>query len=224
MKAATKVLPPSYSLYRHFDETKYKKVAWVVIVLGGLVFWASFIFFNYLAGVMRPDYQMVERLQFQLSAARILTIFRVLLPVAMVLILHECIHVVLLWLHTRERPSIIVSIEGIAGISVSMPSWYLSRNAFLKISLAPVYLITLLIPFLLLIVPSGFINTLVFCAALNIAGSLSDIMSSIYIYTQPASVYLTTEGQLFRDQGSLNIPGWKQRIQHGIEWLLTKLK
>jgi hypothetical protein len=94
VKAETKVLPNTYALYRHFDETKYKKAVWVVIPLGGLVFWVSFGFFNSLAGILRPEYQTVERLHFQLSLERLIALFRVLLPVALVLILHECIHAV----------------------------------------------------------------------------------------------------------------------------------
>ncbi len=224
MKAATQVLPPSYSLYRHFDETKYKKVTWVVILLGGLVFWVSFAFFNNLAGVLRPEYQIVERLHFQLSAERLIALFRVLLPVALVLILHECIHAVILWLYTKKRPTFVTTFEGIGGIAVKMPSWYLSRNAFLITDLAPVCLITLAVPFLFLVVPRAVINTLVFCAALNLAGSLSDIVSSIYIYSQPATAYLTTNGYLFHDQEPLSVPSWKQWIQFTIEWLLAKLK
>ena len=224
MKAAMQVLPPSYSLYRHFDETKYKKVTWVVILVGGLVFWVSFVFFNNLAGVLRPDYQIIERLHFQLNTDRLIALFRVLLPVALVLILHECIHAVILWLYTKERPTFIATFEGIGGIAVRMPSWYLSRNAFLIASLAPVCLITLAAPFLFLLVPHTVINTLVFCVALNFAGSLSDIVSSIYIYTQPATAYITTDGSLFHDQKSTNAPRWKRWIQIIIEWLLAKLK
>ena len=224
MKAATQVLPPSYSLYRHFDETKYKKVTWAVILLGGLVFWVSFIFFNNLAGVLRPDYQIVERLHFQLSVERLIALFRVLLPVALVLVVHEFIHAVILWLYTKERPTFVTTFEGIGGIAVRLPSWYLSRNAFLITDLAPVCLITLAVPIFLLVVPRSAINTLVFCAALNFAGSLSDIVSSVYVYSQPATAYLTTNGHIFHDQESLSVPSWKQWIQFTIEWLLTKLR
>jgi hypothetical protein len=224
MKAATQVLPSSYALYRHFDETKYKKVTWVIIALGGLVFWISFVVFNNLAGILRPEYQIVERLQFQLSMERLIALFRVLLPVALVLILHEGIHAGLLWLYTKERPKIVATFEGIGGIAVRMPAWYLSRNAFLIINLAPVCLMTLAIPFLILVSPHTAINILVFCAALNFAGSLSDMISSAYIFSHPATTYLDTNGSLFHDQELLSIPSWKRWLRSAIEWFLTKLE
>jgi len=224
MKAATQVLPQSYALYRHFDETKYKKAMGVVILLGLLAFWVSFAFFNNLAGLLRPEYQSVERLHFQLSMERLITLLRLLLPVALVLILHECIHAVLLWLYTKKRPFFIVIFKGIGGIAVRMPSWYLSRNAFLIVNLAPVCLMTLVFPFLILVVPRAAINILVFCAALNLAGSLSDIISSIYISLHPATTYLNTSGYFYHDQVLLSIPRWKLWLQSAIELFLAKLE
>lgn len=224
MKAATKVLPNTYLLYRHFDETKYKKAVWLVILLGGLVFWVSFGFFNSLAGILRPEYQTVERLHFQLSLERLIALVRVLLPVALILILHECIHAVLLWLYTKERPIFVVTVKGIGGIAVRLPSWYLSRNAFLIVDLAPVCLITLAVPFFILVMPLAVIGIVVFCAALNLAGSLSDIVSSIYICSFPATVYLNTNGYLYRDQEFLTVSGWRQWLQSTIDRLLAKLE
>lgn len=224
MKAATQVLPPSYTPYRHFDDTKYKKATWVVLLLGGFVFWFSFVVFNNLAGILRPEYQVVERLHFQFSVERLLTLFRVLLPVAFVLILHEGIHMVFLWLYTKDRPKIVATFEGIGGIAVKMPSWYLSRNAFLIVSLAPVCLITATIPFLILVAPRAVISILVFCAALNLAGSLSDFLSSVYIYSHPADTYLDTNGFLFHSQESSTVPNWKLWLRSAIEWFLAKLE
>lgn len=224
MKAAIQVLPQSYTLYRHFDETKYKRAIWVVNVLGGLVFWVAFVFFNNLAELLRPEYQSVGRLHFQLSFERLITLLRLLLPVALMLIVHEGIHAMLLWSYTKERPTFVVTFKGIGGIAVRMPSWYLSRNAFLIVNLAPVCLMTLAVPFLILIVPRAAINILVFGAALNLAGSLSDIISSVYIYSHPADTYLDTNGSLFHNQGLLSVPSWKRWLRSAVESFLAKLE
>ncbi|HLO16137.1 MAG TPA: DUF3267 domain-containing protein [Anaerolineales bacterium] len=224
MKAATQVLPNSYVLYRHFDESKYKKANWVIILLGGLAFWIAFVFFNNLAGTLRPEYQAVERLHFELSVERLIALLRVLLPVALVLILHECIHAALLWFYTKARPTFVGTFKGIGGIAVRMPSWYLSRNAFLIVNLAPVCLMTLAAPFFILVMPRAMIGILVFCAALNLAGSLSDIVSSIYIYSHPSATYLDTNGSLFHDQEQVSIPNWKRWLRSAIEWFVAKLE
>lgn len=224
MKAAMQVLPQSYVLYRRFDETKYKKAIWVVILLGGLAFWISFVFFNNLTEILRPEYQSVGGFHFQLSVERLIILLRLLPPVALVFILHEGIHVLFLWLYTKERPKIVATFQGIGGIAVRMSSWYLSRNTFLIVNLAPVCLMTLAFPFLLLLIPRAAINILVFCAALNVAGSLSDILSSVYIYLHPAATYLDTNGSFFHNQKLLSVPSWKGWLRSGIEWFLTKLE
>jgi hypothetical protein len=141
-----------------------------------------------------------------------------------VLILHECIHTLLLWLYTKEHPIFIATLKGIGGIAVRMPSWYFSRNAFLIVDLAPVCLMTLAVPFLILIVPRTAINLLIFCAALNVAASLSDIVSSIYICSYPATAYLNTGGDFHSDQKQVNVPNWKRWLRSIIEWMLAKLE
>jgi hypothetical protein len=125
---ATRALPESYLLYRHFDDTRYKKATWAAIVLGLLVFVASFAFFNNLAGTLRPEYQPVEHLDFELTLERLTILLRLLVPVAVVLILHEGIHALCLWLFTRERPIFVATFEGVGGIGVRLPSWYLPPN------------------------------------------------------------------------------------------------
>ena len=72
--------------------------------------------------------------------------------------------------------------------------------------------------------PLAVIGIVVFCAALNLAGSLSDIISSIYICSFPATVYLNTNGYLYRDQEFLTVSGWKQWLQSTIDRLLAKLE
>jgi hypothetical protein len=224
MKAVTQVLPESYALYHQFDQTGYKKAGWVGLLLGLLLFSMSFVFFNNLARFMRPEYQFVEDLHFQLSMDRLTILLSMLLPVAFVLILHECIHALLLWLYTRERPILVATWKGVGGIGVRMPAWYFSRNTFLMINLAPVGLISLAGPLFVLIVPLTAIGILVFCAALNLAGSFSDIVSSIYVYSHPVTTYLDTNGSFYHEQDILSVRSWKESLRLAMEWFLAKIE
>lgn len=220
---ATRVLPESYSLYHHFDETKYKKARWVVIVLGLLVYVASFALFNSLAERLHPEYQPVERLHIELTFERLIILLRLLVPVAVIAILHEGIHVLCLWLLTRERPTF-ATFEGVGGVGVRLPSWYLSRNAFLVANLAPVCSMTLAGLLLLPIVAHTGISLLVFCIALNLAGSITDVISSIYVYLHPPSAYVKTDGQIYHPQGPESVARWKQRLRSVMEWIFARLE
>jgi hypothetical protein len=110
------------------------------------------------------------------------------------------------------------------GIGVRMPSWYFSRNTFLMINLAPVGLITLAVLLFVLIVPLTAIGILVFCAALNLAGSFSDIVSSIYVYSHPVTTYLDTNGSFYHEQDILSVRSWKESLRLAMEWFLAKIE
>jgi hypothetical protein len=220
---ATRVLPESYSLYHHFDDTKYEKATWVVIVLGLLVFAACFALFNNLAETLRPEYQPVKQLHFELTLERLTILLRLLAPLAIVLILHEGIHALCLWLFTHERPTFVATLGGVGGIGVRLPSWYLPRNIFLIANLAPVCLMTLAGLLLLLLMPQTGVGLLVFCTSLNLAGSTSDVVSSIYIFLHPPSAYVTTDGRIYHPHRPESVARWKQLSRSVIEWVFARL-
>lgn len=220
---ATRTLPETYVLYGDFRPSKFKKVLWVIWLFGLLVAAASFTFFNKLSSILRPEFQP-KRLHFEVPTLdRLRTLPIVVVSVAVTLIVHEFIHALCLWIFTGERPIIVA---GGGGLCVRLPSWYLSRNAFLVTNLAPVCLISLAGLLLLPVVPQSSISLLVFCAAMNVAGSTADLVSSVYILLHPRSVYLDTDGTIYTGgpQGSKRAPKWRQRLRSSIEWTLAKLE
>jgi hypothetical protein len=221
---ATRFLPESYLLYHHFDETKYKRATWVLVVLGLLVFTASFAFFNNLAGTLHPEYQPVERLHFELTLERLTILLRLLVPIAVVLILHEGIHALCLWLFTHARPTFVATLEGVGGIGVRLPLWYLSRNAFLFANLAPVCSMTLAGLLLLALMPQTSVGLLVFCISINLAGSTSDVVSSIYMFLHPPSAYVTTDGRIYHPHRPESVARWKQLLRSIMEWFFARLE
>ena len=221
---ATRVLPESYLLYRHFDETKYRRATWAVILLGLLVFMACFAFFDNLAGIVRPEYQSVEHLHFELTLERLTILARLLMPIAVVLFLHEGIHALCLWLFTHERPTFVATLAGGGGIGVRLPSWYLARNAFLVANLAPVCSITLAGLCLLPIMSHTGISLLVFCTSLNLAGSISDVVSSVYVYLHPPSAYIKTDGRIYHHHKPESVARWKQQLRSVMEWIFARLE
>jgi hypothetical protein len=221
---ATRVLPESYLLYRHFDEARYRRATWIVILLGLLVFVACFALFNDLAGILRPGYQPVKHLHFELTLERLAILVRLLVPIAVVLILHEGIHALCLWLFTHERPTFVATFGGGGGIGVRSPSWYLRRNAFLVANMAPVCSMTLAGLLVLPMMSDTGISLLVFCISLNLAGSMSDVASSVYVYLHPPSAYITTDGRIYHDHKPESAARWKGQLRSAMEWVFARLK
>jgi hypothetical protein len=196
----------------------------MLIVLGLFVFTASFAFFDNLAGALHSEYQPVERLHFELTLERLTILLRLLIPIAVVLILHEGIHALCLWLFTHERPTFVATLEGVGGIGVKLPSWYLPRNAFLVANLAPVCSMTLAGLLLLPLMPQTSVGLLAFCMSINLTGSTSDVVSSIYMFLHPPSAYVTTDGRVYHPHRPENVAGWKQLSRSVMEWFFARLE
>ena len=149
-----------------------------------------------------------------------------IIPLAVIFAVHESIHALLLWMCTRERPRIVVSLKEGGGICVRLPSWHLPRNAFLAADLAPVCLLTLAGLLLLPVVPQAHLSLWVFCLAVHLAGSTADITSSAFVFLLPPSAYVTTDGAIYvRDsERAANVPAWKQRFRSFMERILARLE
>jgi len=219
---ATQKLPSTYTPYDKFKPSKWRKTHWVFWVFGITLAWASYSALRFTAQALRPDFQasplgftgpILERLGLALV---------IILPVAVVLTVHELIHFILLWFFTGHRPTIVA---GNGGFAVQLPNWYIPRDRFLLVNLAPFCIISLIGLLSLLVVPQRYLSLAVFLTAMNMAGSAADILSSVYIYLHSSSIYLETEGTIYFDRsvGSDAVPAWKLGIRSSIEAAITRL-
>jgi hypothetical protein len=101
-----------------------------------------------------------------------------------VLVVHEAVHGALYWAYTRSRPR--VGWKGWYAYA-SAPGWYLRRNSFLVVGLAPVVLITAAAIGLAMVLPPGAVVLVIFGAVLNIAGSVGDLYICARLCATPAS-------------------------------------
>ena len=104
-------------------------------------------------------------------------------------------------------------------------SWHLPRNKFLVANLAPVCVITAVGLLLLPLVSQTSISLLVFLTAMNFAGSISDIASSVYLLSHAPTTYLDTDGTIYTKDtpGTECVSMWRRRIRSIIEMTLAKL-
>ncbi len=190
----TKTLPEGYRKIFEFD---LKKNILVSIVLNvGVLF--LFVFFGWMfvqaSFVLRPAFW--EGNQANLLGNTELISYA--LALILMIVLHEGAHGFFFWRFTGDRPFF--------GLSWSYayaaaPDWYLPRNQYLVVGLAPLALLSLgglvLLPF----VPLSLMPGLVFLMAFNAAGSVGDMFVVGYLLTRPASVLINDVGNAFSVYG-----------------------
>jgi len=220
---STQVLPEDYELYGDFRPEQFKKAIWAVSLVALVILVASYAFFFRLTSLFRPGFQSIKSLHFEISMERLWSVLTILVLLLVVFMLHELIHALCLWLYTGKRPVIRATLNGGGGFYVRLPAWYIPRNAFLVVNLAPVCLITLVGFLLIFVVEQSSLGLLIFCLAVHLAGTTGDLASSFFIFLQPASVYLTTDGMIYT-KGSEAMAHWKQKFRSALLMVLDLLK
>jgi hypothetical protein len=220
---STQVLPKSYRLKGDFRPEKYKKAVWAASLFALVILIGSYTFYYWLAGVLRPGFQSNQNLHFMLSLERFLSMWRIIIPLIIIILVHESIHALCLWIITGKRPILRATFKGAGGLYVRLPSWYLSRNAFLVVNLAPVCSITLIGSILIMVLAQSTINLLIFCLSVHLAGATGDLLSSAFLFLQPASLYMTTDGILYIGENA-QMPGWKEKLLSIMNSALSRLE
>jgi len=213
---ATQTLPSTYTSYDKLRPSKWRRTHWVIWVFGIALAWLSYSVVRLTAQVLRPDFQP-HPLHFEApTLERLRSILVVICALTIVFAVHELIHAFFLWFFTGHRPIIVA---GNGGFAVRLPSWYIPRDQFLVVNLAPFCMISLVALLPLLVVPQRYISLVVFLTAMNMAGSAADLASSAYLFLHPSSIYLETEGAIYFDglAGPDATPEWKLRIRSLIE-------
>ncbi|HEX9013998.1 MAG TPA: DUF3267 domain-containing protein, partial [Anaerolineaceae bacterium] len=91
---------------------------------------------------------------------------------AVMLVLHEAIHGLFFWIFTRARP---VFGAGPGYAYAAAPGWYLPRDQYLMVGLAPLVVITLLGLAALAWVSPGWVMTVIAFVAFNASGAVGDL-------------------------------------------------
>lgn len=132
------------------------------------------------AALIRPD----------ISEPRLLDLTSALDPLAIIiglvvmLIVHELIHGLFFWLFTGARPKFGFHL---VYAYAAAPGWYLPRNQFLVIGLAPFLVITTAGLVLLALTPFSTVPLLLFILVMNGAGSVGDLVVTGWLLAQPAT-------------------------------------
>ena len=119
------------------------------------------------------------------------TVLAIVLAFVTILLLHELVHGAFFWLITRSRPRFGLQITY---AYAAAPDWYIPRNPYLVVGLAPLILITLAGVALLPLLPDVWVLPWVLALALNASGSVGDVYIIGWLLARPASVLVNDHG------------------------------
>lgn len=189
MSHATRELSPTYQQSRILDLGSQPGLMIVLNLVGLLLFFAFGLAFLHLAALLYPG------IVFKASNfPALLMILALLLAYAAVLVLHELVHGLFFVILTGSRPHF--GLKQMYAYACA-PEWYIPRNQFLVVGLAPLILITLA-GFLILPLLSPTLATFtLFAMAVNASGAIGDLYTVLWILRFPADAFVCDHGEKF---------------------------
>lgn len=126
-----------------------------------------------------------------------------------VLLLHELTHGLFFWLFTGERPKFGLNL---LAFYTAAPDWYLPRNQFMVVGLAPFVLLTLVGLIMAGFVPLDWMAGVWLGITVNAAGAVGDLLVVGWLFTRPGQ-------SLIKDNGP-TIHVYQSRLpQQANEWV-----
>lgn len=174
------------------DFSKNKKLAFIVNLLGILVFPVFYIIIFYLLKVLSvssSDDLLYYWKSFSKSPLSSSVIF--LAGLFLLLLMHEFIHAVLFYFFTGDKP--VYGFKGIYGYAGS-PNWYLRKSYYLVVGLSPFIIISLSGLIVLLLVSAEYSSIIVLLLTTHAAGCVGDIWVSIRLISRPKETYINDSG------------------------------
>jgi len=186
----TRQLPVNYTLRRHFNAKDPRtSLAMNANGLAALFLfgWLFFIAAVWLRPEAAPD---LMNLHFS-GSALLVRIIGLLVLVMVMIYLHEGIHGACFWLATHARPKF--GFRTLYAYAAA-PEWYIPRDSYLWIGLAPFLLISILGILLIAVVPAGAIAPILVLTVMNASGSVGDLWVVFLLLRQPANALANDTG------------------------------
>jgi len=117
--------------------------------------------------------------------------FLFLFLIFIMMVLHEAIHGVFFFLFTGAMPVFgFKKLMAYAGA----PDWYVKKNYYIVITMAPFVTITLLGFLLLFLIPAGLSSLVFLPTVINAAGCVGDFWYTAALLNKPKETYITDSG------------------------------
>lgn len=200
MSEATNTLPPGYVLRGKLDLSKQLWLFLLLNLLGVVALLASGFIFVALARWLRPQAMaaLFERMGQNIG---VLEIGALLIGVMLIMvIIHEGIHGFFFWRFTGARPKYGI---GLGYAYAAAPEWYLPRDQYMVVGLAPLVLMSLVGVALIAVLPAGWLGALLVLVIGNASGAVGDMAVVAWLLTLPRTALANDNGSAV----SIYVPG-----------------
>ncbi|MHB0987564.1 MAG: DUF3267 domain-containing protein [Bellilinea sp.] len=174
-------------------QLKMNIAGFFLLVLFGWLFTAAAVY-------LRPDEAATFLLLKWEGVSGILTIVIVLALMFFTIVVHEAIHGLGFILLAKAHP--IFAFRGVYAYAAA-PEWFIPRDPYLMIGLAPFMVISLVGLALMAIVPAVWIAPLVLMCVVNASGAVGDLWVAVLLLRQPPEALSNDTG----DEINIYAPG-----------------
>jgi len=183
----TKMLPRGFVPRRQLNLTKNRRATLLLNLAAIFSFFLYGWLFFAIADWLRSDLDSLN----EVAGApfwQLITIF------LLVLVLHELIHGLFFSVFTGEAPRL--GVRGLYAFA-GAPDWYIPRQQYLVIGLAPFVLVTLGGLSALIFAPLSAVPLILFAITLNAAGASGDIFITGWLLGEPDLLLVNDTGEIF---------------------------
>lgn len=181
----TRTLPNSYIATCTLDLSKDRRALLLLNLLGVPLTLVAALFFGWYIAMLRPELGDLS-LRLEGLGGVLKLILGMVLTMAAAITIHELVHGVFFWLFTKSRP--LFGFKG-AYAYAAAPDWYLPRNQFLVVGLAPLVLLSVGGLLLVAVVPVGWLPALFIALVMNAGGAIGDLyVAALLLRTPPTTL------------------------------------
>ena len=188
-KHATQTLPENYTCSGTIDIFQQKGLALTLNLVGIFLFMAVYVLLLILVAWIRGVHNLPL---FKINSEQVgqIILWGLLFLVGLV-VLHEAAHGLFFRIYTGAMPKFAYKITY---AYAAAPGWYIRRNAYRVIAMAPIFLLSGSVVLLSLFLPITWAATLILFASLNIASAVGDLYVYMRLLHLPEDAYIMDEG------------------------------
>ena len=187
----TKSLPMNYMLAKIIDISKDRRLLVILNILGLVLFVFSAWLMIKLAIVVRVR-SSIPALPYKGDLGNLLLLVLWIIAITFfLLVIHELIHGLFFLTFTGNRPKF--GFRYLFAYTAA-PEWFIPRRYYLLIAIAPVVTITMIGIIAVFVIADTLLPALVFLTALNISGSVGDLMIVAWLLRNPSVMLIQDYG------------------------------
>ncbi len=187
---ALQTLPEIYQPQETIDLSKQKKLALGLNLAGMGLFVVIFFSFIFIVSIVR-GLESLPLFNITGSTEAWLFLLGILGGFIALIVLHEAAHGLFFWIYTRSMPIFAMKLSY---AYAAAPDWYIRRNAYRVVAMAPILIITGLGLLICLFAPVSWLMGLILFMSVNFASAVGDLYVMLRLWKVPESTYIQDAG------------------------------